>query len=199
MSLFSLTFILFLIMDPLGKVQSFLNYLEGLEPKRQGFIIVREMLIALATMLVFNFLGEYLFELLQISNVTVYLTSGVILFLVAIKILFPGRDTEEVKKPVTEPFLVPLAIPMIAGPALLATIMLFASTIKSPWESCSAVIIAWVVSCLILLSSKMLLRTLGPAGLTACEKLMGMVLVLLSIQRILQGVSIFHDTLFVAN
>lgn len=199
MSLFSLTFILFLIMDPLGKVQSFLNYLEGLEPKRQGFIIVREMLIALATMLVFNFLGEYLFELLQISNITVYLTSGVILFLVAIKILFPGRDIEEVKKPVTEPFLVPLAIPMIAGPALLATIMLFASTIKSPWESCSAVIIAWVVSCLILLSSKMLLRTLGPAGLTACEKLMGMVLVLLSIQRILQGISIFHDTLFVAN
>ncbi|MDB6080990.1 MAG: putative antibiotic transporter [Chlamydiia bacterium] len=186
-------------MDPLGKVQGFLTYLEGLNPKRQGFVIVREMLIALVTMIIFNFLGEELFKLFEISEITVHLTSGIILFLVAIKILFPSTSEEEHKKDTTEePFLVPLAIPMIASPALLATIMLFASAEQDPWKSFIAVIIAWIVSCLILLSSKTLLRTLSPSGLTACEKLMGMILVLLSIQRILAGVILFHAKAFAA-
>lgn len=196
MTLFSLALVLFLIMDPLGNMHSFLDYLEGLKPNRQKFIILREMLIALIAMLAFNFLGEYLFRLLEISDTTIYLASGVILFLVAIKILFPKPELIEHKKLEGEPLLVPLAIPMVAGPALLATIMLYADTETSPWTMLYAIIIAWSACCLLLLASKQIVRVIGTGGLTACEKLMGMILILLSVQRILQGVLLFHVDAF---
>jgi multiple antibiotic resistance protein len=192
MTIFALTLVFFLIMDPLGNVQSFISYLEGLKPKRQAFIIMREMLIALVTIIIFDLLGEHLFNLLDIKKSTAYLASGLILFLVAIKILFPRPEPKEPKKLAGEPFLVPLAIPMIAGPALLATVMLYADTEPSPWATLISVLIAWAVSCIILLFSRTLLKVLGTGGLTACEKLMGMILVLLAIQRILQGVIIFY-------
>jgi multiple antibiotic resistance protein len=198
MTLFSLSLVLFLIMDPLGNMHSFLNYLEGLKPARQKFIILREMLIALLAMLAFNFLGEHLFRLLEISDTTVYIASGVILFLVAIKILFPQPELTEPKKPEGEPFLVPLAIPMVAGPALLATIMLYADTETSNWTMLGAIIIAWSVCCLLLLTSKQIVNLIGMGGLTACEKLMGMILILLSVQRILQGIILFHADAFPA-
>ena len=193
MSLFSLTLVLFLIMDPLGHIKSFISYLEGIKPKRQKFIIAREMVIALIAMLFFNFMGEHLLSLLDISMSTIYLTSGIILFLVAIKILFPKSELIEHKKNGDEPFLVPLAIPMIAGPALLATIMLFASTEESVSMMLLAVFIAWISTSIILLFSKQILRVIGTGGLTACERLMGMVLVLLSIQRIMQGIILVYS------
>lgn len=195
MTIFSLTLIFFLIMDPLGHVKSFISYLEDLKSRRQKIVIMREMLLALITTLVFNFLGEYLFHLLEIKETTAYLASGLILFLVAIKILFPRSELADAPKPVGEPFLVPLAIPMIAGPALLATVMLYASTEPSPWTTLIAVAISWTASCVILLCSRSLLKLLGPGGLTACEKLMGMILVLLSIQRIMQGIILFQANL----
>ena len=199
MTLFSLALVLFLIMDPLGNMHSFLSYLKGLKPTRQKVIILREMLMALAAMLIFSFLGEYLFRLLEISETTVYLASGVILFLVAIKILFPQPELAEPKKFRGEPFLVPLAIPMIAGPALLATIMLYADTETSPWTMLGAIIIAWSACCLLLLASKQIVTVIGTSGLTACEKLMGMILILLSVQRILQGIILFHANAFPAS
>ena len=193
MTLFSLTLVLFLIMDPLGNMHFFLEYLEGLHPKVQKKVIIREMLIALITILAFNFLGEYLFKLLEISDTTVYLASGVILFLVAIKILFPKPEMHEIKKPLEEPFLVPLAIPTIAGPALLATVMLYADTEASGLTMLWAILIAWTLSCLLLLASRKIVRLIGASGLTACEKLMGMILILLSVQRMLQGVLLFYS------
>ena len=191
-AIFSLSFVLFFIMDPFGNLKSFIHYLEGLNSKRQKQIILREMLIALVTMIAFNFLGDYLFGLLAISKVTAYLCSGLILFLVAIKILFPKTEIDENKKSQEEPFLVPLAIPMIAGPAVLATIMLYAVTESEPWVTLAAICIAWVASCVILLLSKPLLKLVGPAGLTVFERLMGMVLILMSIQRILQGIMLLY-------
>lgn len=188
MTLVTLTIVLLLIMDPLGKINSFINYLEGIAPKRQKVIIARELLIALGFMLFFNFLGEYIFALLQISNVTVYLASGVILFLGSIKILFPRADDLEVHKLEGEPFLVPLAIPMVAGPALLATIMLYAESEQALTTMVIAIVLAWAVASLILFYSKSILRLLSSSGITACEKLMGMVLVLLAVQRFMEGI-----------
>ncbi|HXF28940.1 MAG TPA: MarC family protein, partial [Chlamydiales bacterium] len=182
-----------LIIDPIGSVRSFLKYTQELKPKRQRQIIFREMLLALVLMVAFNFLGEHLFKLFGISDTTVFVASGVILFIIALQILFPRADQEVPSDPLAkEPFLVPLAIPIIAGPASLATIMLFADLESDVWMTLGAICIAWAASCFILLFSKTLFRYLGSSGLLAAEKLMGIVLMLLAVQRILAGITIFH-------
>lgn len=191
MSLFNLTVILFLIMDPIGNISSFLNLLKDFPKHIRRKIIVREMLIALAAMITFNILGEYIFNVLQISETALKLTSGVILFLVAIKILFPSTDSLRANLPPGEPFITPLAIPLIAGPSLLATIMLFAHLEPSQPLMLAAIFIAWTLAFAVLLAGKSLQRIIGTNGLMACERLMGMVLVMLAIQRFADGLQQF--------
>ncbi len=191
MTLFNIAFMLFLIMDPIGNVSSYLNLVNELPRKRQNWIVIREMLIALAFMLLFNAIGEYIFDILQISHTVVRLSSGLILFLVAIKILFPSIDSPRANLPKGEPFVIPLAIPLVAGPSLLATIMLYAHEIPSISLMVSAIFLAWLAASLVLLASPYLKRALGNNGLMACERLMGMILILLAIQRFAEGVQLF--------
>lgn len=182
---------LFLIMDPIGNVSSFLSLVKEIPPKRQLWIVIREMLIALFFMLLFNEIGEYIFNILQISDPVIRLSSGLILFLVAIKILFPSVDSPRANLPQGEPFVIPLAIPLIAGPSLLATIMLYAHDTDSELLMIGAIFAAWVAASIVLLASPFLKRVLGNNGLMACERLMGMILVLLAIQRFAEGVQLF--------
>jgi multiple antibiotic resistance protein len=180
-----------MIMDPLGNISSFLTLLKDLPKQKRRKIIIREMLIALAAMLLFNFLGEYIFYVLDISETTVKLASGVILFLVAIKILFPSVDSLRANLPEGEPFITPLAIPLIAGPALLATIMLFAHLEPSQITMLAAIFISWLAAVIVLMFGSRLQRLLGENGLMAAERLMGMVLVMLAIQRFAEGIQQF--------
>jgi len=191
MTLFNLTVILFLIMDPIGNISSFLNLLKDFPKEARRKIIIREMLIALAAMLAFNILGEYIFSVLQISETALKLASGAVLFLVAIKILFPSIDSLRANLPAGEPFITPLAIPLIAGPSLLATIMLFAHLEPSQPVMLSAIFMAWLLAVIVLLAGKTLQRIIGTNGLMACERLMGMVLVMLAIQRFAEGLQQF--------
>jgi multiple antibiotic resistance protein len=181
-------------MDPIGNISSFLQQLQNIVPERRSKVILREMLIALAIMIVFNYLGEFIFNVLNISETTLKLTSGAILFLVAIKILFPSIDSLRANLPDGEPFVTPLAVPLIAGPSLLATIMLFAHLESSQLTMLSAILIAWAGAVIVLLSGKRLQGILGINGLIACERLLGMVLVMLAIQRFLEGVHQFVKT-----
>ena len=194
MSLFSITVTLFFIMDPVGNLSSYLSLVKDLDAKRQKWIIVREMLIALAAMIGFNYLGEYIFNLLDLSETTVRLSSGVILFLIAIKILFTAHDSPRANLPKGEPFVFPLAIPLIAGPALLATIMLYAHL--EPYQSVMiiAILIAWLLSIATFFFAGPIKRLLGNNGLMACERLIGMVLVLIAVQRFLEGILLFWST-----
>lgn len=194
MDLFNIAFTLFLIMDPLGSVSSFLSLVKEIPKKRQRWIVIREMLIALAAMLLFNEIGEYIFHILHISDVVVYLSSGLILFLVALKILFPTVDSPRANLPEGEPFITPLAIPFIAGPALLATIMLYAHEEESYLLMIAAIFAAWIAASLVLLLARFFQRILGANGLNACERLMGMILILLAIQRFTDGIRLFIQT-----
>jgi multiple antibiotic resistance protein len=178
-------------MDPVGNVSSYLKMVKNIPPNRQTLILVREMLIALFVMVLFNYLGEYIFLWLQVSETTVRLSSGVILFLVSLQILFPKINGIRESIPEEEPFIVPLAIPLIAGPSLLATIMLYAHMEESLHKMFFAIVIAWLAAIAVLLSSRFLYRVLGVNGLMAAEKLMGMVLVLMAVQRFLDGLSQF--------
>lgn len=193
MTLFSVALVLFLIMDPVGNIISYLGLVEGLSPKRRLWVVLREMLIALAFMILFNYIGEYIFDLLSLSETTVRLSSGVILFIVAIKILFPAQDSIRANLPKGEPFIIPLAIPLIAGPSLLATIMLYAHLEPSQPLMLGAIILAWLAASAVLLLANPLQRILGKNGLMACERLMGMVLVLIAVQRFLEGILLFSS------
>ncbi len=191
MRLLNIILILFLIMDPIGNISSYLNMTKDLEPKRHNLIIFREMLIALAVMIGFYFLGEYVFVFLSLSESTVRLSSGVILFLIAIKILFPSQTSLRANLPKGEPFIFPLAVPLVAGPGLMATIMLFSNLNALKPLILPAIVIAWLASSMILFYSGFIRRVIGKNGLNASERLIGMVLVLISVQRFLEGILVF--------
>lgn len=194
MDFISLTILLYLIMDPIGNVSSFLKLINMVPPERQRWVTIREMLFALVAMLAFYFFGEFLFSVLEISEPTVRVASGVILFLIAIKILFSSKTSLRANLPNEEPYVVPLAIPLIAGPSLLATIMLFSHIVTDPIVMLGSILAAWAAAVVTLFLSKPLLKTLGRNGLVACERLMGMILVMLAIQRFLEGIKQFVAT-----
>lgn len=191
MTFINLVVILFLIMDPVGNITSFKEQLKDTAPEKRKMVVFREMLIALAAMVIFNYIGEFIFILLKVSETTVRITIGVILFLIAIKILFPSIDSLRANLPQGEPFITPLAVPLIAGPSLLATIMLFAHLETSQAYMLGAIFIAWIAAFCVLMLGPWLCNLLGSNGLMACERLMGMVLALLAIQRFLEGIKQF--------
>lgn len=193
MSLLSTTLVLFFIMDPIGNVSSFLSMMRNQPPRRQAYLVMREMFFALILMLLFNFLGEYLQAVLELSDTSVHLATGVVLLLAALGILFPGPRSVRAALPPGEPFLVPLAIPLISGPALLATIMLYSQQEESMLLMLAAIFIAWSGSVAILLLGPLLSRVMGRNGLIAAERLIAMVLVMLAIQRFSEGVRLFID------
>lgn len=188
LTLLTVTLTLFLIMDPLGNVQSYLTLFKDIPPAKQKKIVIREMLIALAVMLFVYAAGEFLFQFLDLSEVAVRISSGVVMFLIAIKILFPDSTSLRMNLPQGEPFIIPLAIPLIAGPALMATILLFGHMEHCRPMMLAAMFISWAAACVVLILSPILIRYLGKNGLTAAEKVMGMILVMLAIQRFFEGV-----------
>ncbi len=191
MTFITLTLTLFIIMNPLGNMKYFLTLLDGLPAKRRNFIIAREMLLALATMYVFSFMGEAIADIFSIDRTACFLSSAVILFLVGIKVIFPPKEDHIPKLHGEEPFLVPIAIPIVASPALLATIMLFAQAEPLVWPMVVGIFIAWGLSGILLFGCHLILRLIGQGGLTAIERLMGMILILISVQRFMEGVLLF--------
>ncbi len=193
--LFTVIVILFLIMDPIGNISTFLQMVEDLPSKRVRWIVFREMMIALVFMLAFSLLGEFVFLVLQLDQQTVELASAVILFLTAIKILFPASDSLRANLPKGEPYVIPLAVPLIAGPSLLATIMLLSHLESSQPAMLIAILIAWAAALIVLLFARQLQRSLGSNGLMAGERLMGMLLVMLAVQRCMEGIQEFVTAL----
>lgn len=191
MSIVTITVIFFLLMDPFGNLNSFLSMTEGLAPSRKRLVALREMSIALAAVVLFYLIGEFVLSTLQISEPTVRITSGLILFLIALKILFPAKDSLRANLQREEPFITPFAIPLIAGPALLATSMLFGVSNIPPAHLLGAVLGAWIAATIIIIMADPIRKTLGQNGLDAVERMMGMVLILLAIQRTLEGIQAF--------
>lgn len=191
LSLFTIAVTLFIIMDPVGNISSYLHLVKDFEPKKRFCILLREMLIALGFMIAFNFIGEFIFTALELSDTAVQLSSGVILFLTAIKILFPAPNSFRMNLPKGEPFIIPLAVPLIAGPSLLSTIMLYARLETSISLMIGAIVLAWFVALAVLSFAPVLRRYLGSNGLMAFERLMAMVLVMLAIQRFMEGIQSF--------
>jgi multiple antibiotic resistance protein len=182
---------LLLIMDPLGNIPPFLSALKTVERRRQRMVLLRETLIAYLVLLTFLFGGKYVLRLLSLQQETISIAGGIVLFLIALRMIFPkadgARDALE-----GEPFIVPLAIPFIAGPSTLAALLLLQQSIpNSTLQLFLALTLAWFVTAVILLSSTVLYRLLKERGLIALERLMGMLLVMLAVQMFINGVAKF--------
>ena len=183
---------LFLIMDPLGNVPVFLSILKGVTPQRRRVILLREVLIAYVVLLIFLFLGKYILQILQLDQETISIAGGIVLFLIALRMIFPAPGGLYSDSPEGEPFVVPLAIPLIAGPSALAALMLLQrSDPGASLQLLLAVTIAWALTAIILVAAPFLYRVMGQRALIAMERLMGMVLVMISVQMAMNGIGDF--------
>jgi MarC family membrane protein len=188
-SIESAAILLFLVMDPLGNIPFFLAALKTVPPARQRLVMARELLIAYAVMVAFLFAGRPLLEVLRISEPALTIAGGVILFLIALRMVFPPPGRAPHEEVEGEPFVVPLAIPYVAGPSVLATELLLMSREPQRWGSwLVAVTLAWAATAVILMLAGAVRSLLGPRGMIAVERLMGMVLVAIAIQMFLSGI-----------
>jgi multiple antibiotic resistance protein len=184
---------LFLIMDPIGNLPVCMSLLRGESPARRRRIIMRELLLAYGVLLLFLFAGQAFMDLFALTSEAITVAGGIILFIIAIRMIFPpaiggimGESGDE------GIFLVPLAVPLIAGPSTLATLMLLAR--QDPGRLGDwflAMTAAWVGTVAILLAGGPIYRLLRERGLMALERLMGMILVAIAVQMLLEGVAAF--------
>ena len=187
MNTLSATLLLLTIMDPLGNVANFTAGLRGVPAERRMRVIARELVIALIILLFFLFCGQWLLALLHLKEEALFISGGIVLFLIALKMIFPppARDNDD---PMVEPFIVPLATPMIAGPSVLATLLvLVSSQPEAIWQWLIALLTSWAITAAVLLMSPILARILKDKGSLAVERLMGMVLVMIAVQMFLNG------------
>ncbi len=193
MSIASAAFLLFLVMDPLGNIPLMLVLMDGIDPRRQVTVLVRESLVALLVLVVFQFAGRSILNLLGVSESALGVAGGVVLFLIAIRMIFPRKGDGAMfgATPDGEPFVVPIAIPLIAGPSAMATVILLSSQVGQQlqvYELSIGIVAAWVASTLLIVSALGLRRFIRPRGLIAIERLMGMVLMTVAVQMLLDGI-----------
>jgi MarC family membrane protein len=192
MTILSAAFLLFLVMDPLGNIPLFLTALKDVETERKKRVIARELVVALLVLMFFMLCGRFVLGLLQIHEPALSVAGGIVLFLIALKMIFPGPEPVMGRHPDGEPFIVPLAIPLVAGPSAISTVLILAT--RDParlfvWML--ALTCAWAVSAVILLFSVRLSRFFGERGLLALERLMGLLLTVVAVQMLLTGLGQF--------
>lgn len=188
MTIASAALLLFLILDPLGNIPVFLSMLRRLTPQRQRIVLARELLIALGVLMLFLWAGKYALEVMHLRQESVAIAGGIVLFLIGIRMIFPPQGGLMGEIPDGEPFIVPMAIPLVAGPSGMAAVMLMGSNEPDRLGEWSlALLIAWGATSAILFSATYLYKLLGARALTAIERLMGMLLVAISVQMLLDG------------
>jgi multiple antibiotic resistance protein len=188
MSMFSAAFLLFLVMDPAGNIPLFLTTLREVERRRRTQIVVRELCIALLVLIFFLFCGRGLMALMKISEPALSIAGGIILFLISVRMIFSISEGMFGSSPEGEPFIVPLAVPLIAGPSAMTMVLLLSTREPSRWpEWLMALIMAWSASAAILLASNWLSHLLGQRVLMALERLMGMLLTVIAVEMFLSG------------
>lgn len=184
--------ILLLVVDPVGNIPLFVSLLRNVEPARRTRVIIRECAIAFAVLLAFVFFGRWILGLLGLSEPSLSIAGGVILFLIALRMIF--RTPEGVFGDTVdgEPFIVPLAIPSIAGPTAIATVVLLVS--RSPQrlpEWFAAVTVAMLITLAVLVFAERLSKLVGERGLMAFERLMGLILTAIAVEMLLRGIETF--------
>ena len=187
----SATILLILITDPFGNIPIFANALRGVAPARRPLVILREVLIAFALLLAFMFVGDGFLRVMNLSALSLQIAGGVILFLIALRMIFPP-PAAEVAESLVEPLIVPLAIPAWAGPSARATVMLLVSQApERRVEWIAALSVTMLVCALVLVMAERIQRVLGDRFVVAVERLMGLILVAVAVEMLLRGFKTF--------
>jgi len=187
----SATILLLLITDPVGNIPVFANALKHVAPERRARVILREILIAFFLLLTFMFIGEGFLRVMNLSDLSLQIGGGVILFLIALRMVFPPASVQETEI-FEEPLIVPLAVPAIAGPSALATVLLLVS--QQPerrLDWIAALCVTMLISAVVLVSAERIQRLIGSRLVAAVERLMGLVLVSVAIEMMLRGAKTF--------
>ena len=201
MDLFSAAILLAIIMDPIGNIPLFHSLLGRYPRRRRLAIIARELLVAYLVLVVFLFAGEAVLQWLGLRQPALSVAGGVVLFIIALRMVFPDDDMTPSDPRVApalaeEPFVVPLAVPMLAGPSAVAALLLLVS--RDPAQVFTwlgALTLAWAFSALVLLGSGLLMEKLGPRALRALVRLTGMLLIMMAVQMFMDGVAAYIQEL----
>lgn len=193
MSLLQIALTFFLVANPIGNSPAIIALVKDFEFERQKKILIREGLIALIIALFFQYFGEMFLGVLQVQDFTVSMTGGTLLFLVALGMIFSKGDVSESKMKKEEPFIVPIATPILSGPGLMAIIMLYSRQEANNVKITLAILLAWVFVLIVVRAAPYLQKLLGPRGLIALEQLMGMMLAMMSAGMILKGIRLFVE------
>lgn len=190
MTIAAAALLLFFILDPLGNIPILLSLFKDLPAARQRKVLARELLIALVVLMLFLWGGQYALNVMHLRQESVSIAGGIVLFLIGLRMIFPTADGVMGEVPGGEPFIVPLAVPMIAGPSGMAAVMLLGSQEPDRMgDWMLALVLAWGATAVILFSATWLKKWLGTRVLTAVERLMGMVIVAISVQMFLDGIA----------
>lgn len=191
----SIALIYFLVANPIGNSPAILSLVKDYDFDRQKKIIFREAMISLILALFFQFFGELFLGMLKISDFALTLTGGIVLFLVVLQMLFHTPEAKDNAVAKAEPFIVPIATPLISGPGLMTMIMVSSREENNNLKITLAILIAWVGVTVVLLAAPYLQKLIGNRGIAAMEQIMGMILGLISMGMIVNGVSLFVKTL----
>ncbi len=195
MSIVAAAILLFMVMDPLGNIPVFLALLSRVSDPRRRWVVFRESLIALVVLLlIFLFAGPGLLGRMHLSEESLFISGGIVLFLIALRMIFrqPGGIFGDEAPGTEEPLIVPLAIPLIAGPSAMATVMLLATQHpERRWHWVLALLAAWFFGLCILLVAPSVARLFGRQGILAAQRLMGMILTVIAVQMFLNGIQSF--------
>lgn len=189
----STALIFFFVANPIGNAPAIIAMVKDFDLKQQRRILTREVIIALFLAIFFQFFGELFFmKLLHVKNYTTNITGGILLSLTALEMIFPRKREVrgvEVKK---EPYIVPIATPLLSGPGLLTIIMLKSTEVGNNLVILSAILIAWIGVVIVLLAAPYLQKVLKQRGMIALEQLMGMIVIMMAIQMIVKGVQFYQ-------
>ncbi len=180
-----------LVMDGFGNIPLFIAALKKVAPERRKTVRIRELAIALIIMVAFLFLGIWFLRAFGIHEYSLSIAGGIILFIISVKLVFGGDEEPKNDPKEDEPFVVPLAIPLVAGPAALSMVMITAAQQSNKFITLGAVIVASIINSIILMASFPISNLLGKRGLIAIERLTGMILILMSVDMVMGGISTF--------
>ncbi len=187
----SATILLLLITDPFGSIPIFANALRNVPPQRRPWVILREVLIAFVLLLTFMFIGDAFLRVMNLSGLSLQIAGGVILFLIALRMVFPPLESDNVAL-LGEPLIVPLAVPALAGPSALATVMLLVSEApERRLEWIAALCVTMLVCAVVLVLAERIQKVLGERFIIAVERLMGLILVAVAVEMLLRGLKQF--------
>lgn len=181
--------LLLLVLDPFGSLPIFISVMRNVAPERRNRVALREAAIAFGVLVVFMFGGQVFLSVMRLSERSLEVAGGVILLIIAIRMIFAsGGEVYANDGKAREPFIFPLAVPLLAGPSAMATVLLLAS--RQPerllhWIG--ALTVAMVVSGVVLLLADRIRKWIGGSMVSAIEKLMGLVLTAIAVEMILAG------------